>query len=182
MKVKKAISISIISVIFAFAEKAHSQTWRLSIEQDLLPYLTGGYYGAFWVGKGHMRGRALVAHVNKPSFIVPNGFTNNQVTAFALLADFFPKEKWTGWHMGAGIVLWQSSIQSNQRLQTAKYENVLLNGSIGYNWKLGTHFYVCPWAGMHLKVGGTSTVSVDNVSFETPLLTPEASVKLGWVF
>ena len=100
MKVKKAISISLISVIFAFAEKA----------------------------------------------------------------------------------LWQSSIQSNQRLQSAKYKNVLLNGSIGYNWKLGTHFYFCPWAGMHPKVGGASTVSVDNVSFDTPLLTPEASVKLGWIF
>ncbi|MCA4897921.1 MAG: hypothetical protein ACK514_17130 [Bacteroidota bacterium] len=157
-------------------------SWQGGTEQDVLPYLTGGYYFAAWAGKNHVRGRALLAKVNKPSFIVPSGFTNNQVTAIALVADYFPKEKWRGWHLGAGVVWWQSSIQSNLRLSTVNYENVLLNGSVGYNWWFSPRFYLCPWAGLHLRVGGPSTVTVDNQSFDTPLFTPEASLKVGWCF
>jgi len=57
--------------------------------------------------------------------------------------------------------------------------------------KMKTFFLICMtlvvvdvslWAGMHLRVGGVSTVTVDGSSFSTPVLTPEASVKVGWVF
>jgi hypothetical protein len=171
--------VIVVSPNFSFGQ---STSLSIGLEQDFLPYATGGYYFGAWAGKSHLRGRALIAHVNKPSFVVPNGFTNNVVTAYAILGDYFLKTNWTGWYIGGGLVLWNSSIQSNQQLSTASYQNMLLNGSVGYNWKFYKNFYLSPWAGMHLRVGGAETVTVDGASFSAPLLTPEASLKIGWHF
>ena len=152
------------------------------IELDVLPYATGGYFIGAWAGKKKIRVRALMASVNKPDFIVPEGFTNNKVKAYALLGDYFLKDNWRGWWLGGGLVYWDSSIQSDAQLSTVTYQNILLNGSLGYSWKFWGNFYVSPWAGMHLRVGGASSVTVDGKSFNTPLLNPEASIKIGWHF
>jgi hypothetical protein len=152
----------------------------VGLEQDVLPYATGGYFAGVWAGKGHMRVRTIMARVHKPDLIVKENFTNNKVTAYAILGDYFLKEDWKGWWAGAGLVYWKSSIQPDTRLQTVHYENLLLNGSIGYNWKLYRNFYVGPWAGMHLRIGGDKKVTADGKSFVPPLLNPEASVKVGW--
>ena len=166
----------------AQAQETPRKRFTVGLEQDVLPYATGGYFAGLWAGKGHVRVRTILARVNKPDFIVKENFTNNKVKAYAVLADYFLKENWKGWWAGTGLVYWKSSIQSETRLQTVHYQNVLLNGSIGYNWKLYRNFYVSPWAGMHLRVGGDQKVTADGKSFETPLLNPEASVKVGWHF
>lgn len=162
--------------------KAQNKLWAIGLEQDVLPYATGGYYAAAWAGKSHVRVRALVAHVNKPAFITPDGFTNNIVTAYAFVGDYFLKDHFEGWYISAGVVRWNSSIQSHLRLSTVAYDNTLLNGSLGYNWKFHKNFYLSPWAGLHLRVSGAEKVSADGLSFNTPLFTPEASVKVGWYF
>jgi hypothetical protein len=176
------VALCLAAASAPIAASAQPKSWAIGLEQDFLPYATGGYYAAAWVGKSHVRVRGLVAHVNKPSFIVPDGFTNNIVTAYAVVGDYFLKNDFEGWYISACLVRWNSSIQSNQRLTTTTYDNTLLNGSIGYNWKCYKNFYVSPWAGLHLRVGGAEKVSADGVSFLTPLFTPEASVKIGWYF
>ncbi len=183
-KMKTFIILCMMLAALVHGRVAVGQEQRVSIgiEQDVLPYVTGGYYFGAWAGTSHVRARALLAHVNKPDFIVPNGFTTNIVTAYALVGDYFLKTNWEGWWLSGGVVYWDSSIQSNQKLSTVRYENFLVNGSVGYNWRFAKHFYVSPWAGIHLRVGGATNVSVDGTSFGTPVLTPEASVKVGWVF
>ena len=172
-----------LSVVSVRAQSARGkQKLSIGIEQDLLPYVTGGYYAAAWCGKNHVRGRALVAHVHKPGFITPEGFTNNRVTAYALLVDYFLNTGWKGWWAGAGLVYWDSSIQRTAAGNTAYYGNTLLNGSIGFQWKFYKNFYLCPWAGLHLRVGGAQHVTIDGASFSTPVLNPEASLKAGWYF
>lgn len=169
--------------IFTF-QTTHGQSTKLSagLELDALPYITGGYYGGAWIGHSHWRGRALFARVYKPSFIVPDGFTNNTVNAYALVGDYFLKEEWRDWWISGGIVLWQSTIQSDLKLSTVSYDNILMHGSIGYNWMFSRQFYLSPWAGMNIRVGGAQTVMVDGKSFDTLVLNPEASLKIGWYF
>jgi hypothetical protein len=181
-KIPFFLAIVIVSVALCDGCVAQTKPVSIGFEQDFLPYATGGYYAAAWVGKSHLRARVLVAHVHKPSFIVPNGFTNNVVTAYALLGDYFLKDDFSGWSIGGGLVRWNSSIQSNLQQSIVSYENTLLNGSIGYNWKFHKNFYLTPWAGLHLKVAGADHVTVDGSSFAAPLFTPEASVKVGWYF
>jgi hypothetical protein len=179
---KTLILCLVLAIAFpAEAQKKNAHV-NVGIEQDVLPYVTGGYYMGAWTGKKNIRVRALLASVNKPDFIVPEGFTNNKVKAYALLGDYFLKDQWRGWWLGGGLVYWDSSIQSDAQLSTVSYQNVLLNGSLGYSWKFWKNFYVSPWAGMHVRIGGAQEVTVDGNSFKTPLLNPEASVKLGWYF
>lgn len=178
----RSIGFLVIFLLSAHDIWAQNQPVSFGLEQDLLPYATGGYYAGVWAGKSHVRGRALLAHVHKPDFITPDGFTNNIVTAFALVGDYFLKSNWSGWWLSGGLVFWDSSIQSNQQLSTVTYQNTMLNGSLGYQWKFYKNFYLSPWAGLHLRVGGAKTVTVDGMSFDTPLLTPEASLKVGWYF
>ena len=182
---KRLSSVIILLSLSTFiSEPSQGQTSRLSagLELDVLPYITGGYYGGAWIGKSHLRGRLLIARVYKPSFIVPSGFTNNTVMAYALVGDYFLKDDWNGWWISGGMVLWKSTIQSDLQLSTVSYDNILLHGSVGHNWKLGRQLYFSPWAGMNIRVGGAQTVSVDGASFDTPIINPEASIKIGWYF
>lgn len=165
-----------------FTALSQNRSWQIGLEQDLLPYLTQGYFIGGWAGKDHVRVRALTAHVHKPEWITPEGFTNNQVTAYALLGDYFLKDDWSGWWLGAGVVYWDSSIQRTSGGNTTFYENWMINGSLGYQWKFYKNFYLCPWAGLHMLIGGQKDVTVDGASFTTPLFTPEASLKVGWYF
>lgn len=178
-------AVFVLLLLCSLAGTAQQQAPRkiqVGIEQDLLPYATGGYFAGAWVGSNHVRVRALMARVHKPDIVVKKGFTHNNVTAYALLGDYFLQQGWKGWWAGTGLVYWKSSIQTDRKLGTAHFENWLLNGSIGYNLPLYRNFYVSPWAGMHLRVGGAKRVSVDDRSFTPPLLNPEGSVKVGVFF
>jgi hypothetical protein len=171
--------LTLLLVSIYVATTAQTKKWNIGTEQDVLPYVTGGYYGSVWVGKNHLRVRALTAKVNKPEFMVPDGFEKNTVTAYALLGEYFLKENWNGWSIAAGMVYWKSSIRRDDLGETAKYNNVLLNGSIAHTFRIYRNLYITPWAGMHLRVGGPQEVSIREKSFQTPLLNPEASVKVG---
>ena len=164
------------------AQRPNHGRLTVGVEQDLLPYATGGYFAGFWAGQGHFRVRALTARVHKPDFVLKNGFTNNRVTAYALTADSFLSGGWSGWWAGAGPVFWKSSIQEKHKAAVYHYRNLLLNGSVGYSYVLGRKWYISPWAGMHIRVAGPAKVQTAGGGFKPPLLNPEASVKLGVFF
>lgn len=105
-----------------------------------------------------------------------------RLKASALVLDYSLKKNWTGWYAGTGIVKWNGSIQSQRRIETADYKTWLLNGTLGYNLKLNKNFYISPWAGLHVKIAGTENVKMDDKTYHPPLLNPEASVKLGFMF
>jgi hypothetical protein len=184
MKLKLSFSILLLFALISNGVCQCSEKSRLTvgIEQDLLPYVTGGYYAAAWIGKGHFRGRALPARVKKPDLIVPEGFDDNWVTAYAVLGEYFLKEDWQGWSVSTGFVYWQNSIELEGGSRREDYDTYLINGSLSYSFKIYRHFYVSPWAGLHLKVGGPDTITIDGQSFDQPLINPEASIKFGVYF
>lgn len=159
-----------------------SNKLNFGIELDVLPYATGGYFGAGWIGKNKWRTRALLADVNKPDFTTKDGFTNHHVKAYAAVLDRFLKDNWKGWWIGAGPVYWKSNIQSDSSNATKNFENFLLNGSLGYNFTPCKNIYISPWAGLSLKVSGNDAFVLDNKEYNLPLLNPEASVKFGILF
>jgi hypothetical protein len=152
------------------------------VELDVLPYATGGYFGALWLGKNHLRFRALTAKVFKPDWSTKEGFKNHEIQAYALVIDYFPALNWRKWWIGAGPVIWKSKIQADGSSVNTSFSNFLLNGSIGYHLGLGRHFYLSPWAGLSLKIAGDKDVSVQNKIYNLPLLNPEMSLKFGFHF
>ena len=164
------------------AQKYVGKSLQSGVELDVLPYATGGYFAAGWVGKNVWRVRALTAFVKKPDWATKKGFNNHKIYAYALVADRFLKTNWKGWWAGAGLVYWNSTIQTDQELQTVQFNNLLANGSVGYNISLHKHFYVSPWASLNLRIAGDKNVLVDNRIFTLPFINPEASLKFGYYF
>lgn len=181
---KSALALFILAASLTGTAQTQASQNRISfgLEQDILPYATGGYFAGVWAGRDRVRVRALTAKVNKPDFIVKKGFTNNKVTAYAVLVDGFLKQDWKGWWVGTGWVYWKSSIQTDKKMATAHYYNWLMNGSLGYNFSLGKNFYLSPWCGMHIRMAGDKRVAVDDKIFKPALFNPEGSVKLGVKF
>lgn len=156
-----------------------TNTWNIGVELDALPYLTGGYFGALWLGKNQWRGRALIADVNLPDFVSQEGFKNHHIQAYALLADYFFQKPWKGWWIGAGPVYWSSTIQSNNSNATQSFENILFNGSLGYHIPIHKNIYLSPWAGMSAKLAGNDRFVLDQKNYHLPFLNPEISLKIG---
>ena len=154
----------------------------IGFEQDFLPYLTGGYFGALFIGKGHWRIRGLAAQATKPDFLLPDGFTGNTIKAYAIVGDLFLKPSFSGWWISGGAVVWNGTIKIEGAPQSGHYQQYLVNGSAGYNWKFAGNFYLSPWAGLHLRLAGDTEVPVAAKTFKPPVLNPEASVKVGWYF
>ncbi len=152
------------------------------LELDFLPYATGGYFGAAWVGKGHWRGRCIVAKATKPDFLLPDGYSHNTIRAYAVLADYFPRLEFSGWWLAGGFVYWDASIRLDTPAETRPYKSYLASAGAGYNWKFYRHFYLSPWAGLHVRVAGDDSVDFQTRPFKPPLFNPEGSLKVGWYF
>lgn len=160
----------------------HKPTLTLGVEVDALPYLTGGYYGSIWAGHNHVRYRAIITQVTTPSFMLEDGFANNKIQCYTAVADYFFGRNFQKWWVGSGVEYWRGSIQSEQKLSTARYSNVILTAGGGYVWKFFRNFYINPWVAIHTRVAGDSHVLVDGLRFHPARLTPEFSVKIGWKF
>lgn len=174
-----SLCILLLFVVLQQAQAQKTTSLSAGAELDLLPYATGGYFAAGWVGKQQWRLRVLTADVNKPDWSISRNFRNHHITAYALVVDYFLKPGWKGWWIGGGPVYWKSTIQSDALQQTASFHNWLLNGSLGYQLPVYKKLYCSPWAGLTIRTGGDRNVPVDTKTFTLPLLNPEASFKIG---
>lgn len=181
MKIWVLISgLFICSMVNAQSDKSAYNT--VGVEADILPYITGGYYGSVWVGHKHMRYRAIVTRLTTPAFILKDGFTNNKIQAYTLIADYFFNTGFKGWWAGSGVEYWKGQIQTDDRVSTARYHDVIFTAGGGYVWKFYRNFYLNPWVAGHLRVAGDREVRVGAKNYIPPFFTPEMSVKLGWHF
>lgn len=181
----KTSALLLLLFVPAAAQPSSPSTERLvslGVEADALPFLTGGYYASVWAGHDHLRYRAILTRLTTPEFALPDGFTNNDITAYTLIADYFFEPGFSGWWVGAGAEYWSGSIQAETKRSTAKYHNTILTAGGGHVWKFYKNLYLNPWGAVHLRVGGDTAVGVDGTTFEPALFQYEVSLKLGWHF
>lgn len=177
------ILVLVCFLVFQQAGACQSKnTWNVGMELDVLPYVTGGYFGAVWAGKGKWRVRSLLAQVNKPDFTTKRGFHNHTIRAYALVADRFLTTGWSGWWVGGGPVYWQSTIEGDTPGTKETFHNYLLNGSLGYHFMVYKNVYLSPWAGISLKIAGDHNIIVGDQIYNLQLLNPEMSLKGGIYF
>ncbi len=183
----KAIFLSIclmffISFNYGQVDNQSTKNTSVGFELDALPYITGGYYGSVWVGHNHLRYRAVIAKTETPDFVLEDGFTNNEIMAYAAIVDYFFQPDFKGWWIGTGLEYWDAKIQTDAQLNTAEYNNTVFTIGGGYVWKFYKNFYLNPWVAGHLRIAGDKDVLVDESTFETKSFLPEVSLKLGWHF
>jgi hypothetical protein len=173
------ILATIISIV-ANAQTKKPCISAIGFELDALPYITGGYYGSVWVGHNHFRYRGILTKLTTPEFVLEEGFTNNKITAYTFIADYFFKPDFEKWWVGAGVEYWEGSIQTKIKAETANYTSTIATAGGGYVWKFYKNFYLNPWAAVHLRIAGDNDVKVDEKVFKPSRITPEVSLKLGW--
>ena len=138
--------ISLLLGSLAYGQPAGAaKDLTIGFEADALPYITGGYYGSVWAGHNHVRYRAIISRINIPGFIIKSGFENNRIDAYAALADYFFKPALKGWWIGGGVEYWKGEIQTNAKIQTARYDNGIFTLGTGYIWRFYKNFYLNPW-------------------------------------
>lgn len=154
----------------------------LGTELDILPYITGGYYGSVWASNNHFRYRAVITQVTTPDFMLEASFTNNEMMVYAALIDYFFAPRPEKWWIGSGFEYWDAEIQTTELNTTEAYSNTMWTLGGGYVWKFYKNFYLNPWAAVHLRIAGDQSVIVDGQEFEPAWFVPEASLKVGWYF
>lgn len=154
----------------------------IGFELDALPYITGGYYGSIWLGHDRIRLRPVVAKTTLPSFVVQDGFDHADVRAYAIIADYFFRDNFRGFWMGAGAEYWRNSVERTLNGATASWDNTIATLGGGYVWTLAGNFYVNPWGAVHLIIAGHSDLQVGGATYSPKRLTPELSLKIGWHF
>lgn len=163
-------------------ETQETKKTTVGFELDALPYLSGGWYGSAWVGRDRVRIRPVVASTELPSFLVEEGFSDAKVEAYALIVDWFFRDDFRGFWVGAGAEYWKSSVTNETNGGTADWNNTVATVGGGYVWKIAGNFYVNPWVAGHLIVGGPTSVPAGGATYNPKRFSPEASVKLGWHF
>ena len=159
-----------------------SRTFRaMGTEADVLPYMTGGYYGSVWYATGHLRYRAVVTRVTTPDFMLKDQFTDNRMMVYTLLADYFFRPYARGWWLGGGFEYWDAEIRTELKRETAGYQSYIATLGGGYVWRFWKGFYLNPWGAVHYRIGGDQEVAVDRQMFRPARFVPEGSLKLGWM-
>jgi len=86
----------LLTTLLLLSPPVHAQAGEAStvrdvvgFETDVFPILSEGYHISVWYGFTHIRLRPFVAKDHVPQFAVQDGFKDNTVRSYALMADFF---------------------------------------------------------------------------------------------
>jgi hypothetical protein len=141
---QKIILIAILAaglVSPAFAQETKEQGGaKLGFELDAFPFINNGFYGSAWVGAGNLRFRGVIASTTVPSFVVENGFSDLKTTAYAVIVDYFFKQNYEGWWLGAGAEYWQNKITNSSNNVSGGFNNAQFTVGGGYVWKIWETF------------------------------------------
>lgn len=151
-------------------------------ELDIVPYVTGGWYGSGWLGVNHVRIRLVASKVYPPDFTLNNDFTNGETQAYAALMDYFLRPVFRGPWIGGGIEHWDSRVGYPGETAKGTYRDWMATVGGGWVFGIGPHLYLNPWAAGHWRVAGDTQTLVGSRVYEPRKALAEGSVKIGWRF
>jgi hypothetical protein len=167
-----------------FAQEGSGTVGPLSVgaELDVLPYITGGWYGSGWLGVNHVRVRLVASKVNPPDFTLKGDFTNGETQAYAALMDYFLRPSFKGGWIGGGIEHWDNRVAHPAETARGTYHDWMATVGGGWVFGIGPHLYLNPWAAGHWRVAGDTQAFVGSRLYEPRKALAEGSVKIGWRF
>jgi len=173
------------------AAESGSSRRALGVGVDLLPIVlsaTAGEVGLsaqLWAGFDHFRFRLVGARIAVPNGIAAdNGFEDQVIGAVAGIVDYTFGPHFDGWWVGAGLEYWNSTMSiAASPGSTASWEALMATFGGGYifQWGSSVHFYLEPWAGLHLRMT-PARLSFGGETYTPQRVQANASVKLGVFF
>lgn len=175
--------ITIILFIFStiLLGQDNSKIIKFGSETDLVPFVTGGYYGSVWVSYDHFRIRSILANVNMPGFMTPKGFDEYEVKANAITIDYFFNKDLSGLWIAGGIEFWENRVRNEDNFVSEKFNSTILTLGGGYVIDLWENIYINPWGAIHYSLLKNEK-NIGGKIFEEKVLLPEFSVKIGYRF
>jgi hypothetical protein len=158
---------------------------------DLLPIVLSaaagevGLSGQIWAGFDHFRLRLVGARIAVPNGIAAkNGFEDQDLLVAAAVVDYVFGPHFDGWWVGGGLEYWHSTMSiAASPGSTASWEALMatLGGGYIFRWGSSVHFYLEPWAGLHLRMT-PARLSFNGETYSPQRVQAEASLKLGVFF
>lgn len=179
------IAILFFGSMFSMAEENESCRRLIGVETDLIPFLTGGYYGSFMYGEDAWRLRFINSRVFLPEFARDDGFEEHRANIYAVIFDYFlggSEANFGGWWLGFGYEFWQNRVTPEGSIETASWDNHLLTVGSGYTFRLTDNLTLTPWVAAHAVIGGETEIETARLTYEVNSLLAEASLKLGFRF
>jgi hypothetical protein len=158
------------------------------VEIDLLPIVLSAAAGRLggganvWVGRGHVRVRAVGTYVAfPPGALTPSGFEDRELAVAAGIVDVFLRPELEGPWVGAGLERWWNRIASPAGPGTARWTSWVATLGGGYVWTVWRSLYLNPWAAGHLLLSEPE-VNLHGATWKPAKLAGEVSLKVGWQF
>jgi hypothetical protein len=181
---KKFVIVWVILLVCLFltspvaADNQTPKKWMVGTEFDLVPYVFDGYYISAVAGYGKWRVRFVRTNITTPDFATQSGFEDNELNVNAYIVDYYFKEGFRGWWIGPGYETWDGEVKEKSSGVTKTYRTDILTLGGGYTFRFNDHFYINPWAAVHIPIGGDTELQFVNSTFKISA-TPEASIKVG---
>lgn len=156
---------------------------------DLLPTALSAsskhFGGSFqtWVGVGHLRFRAVAAHLHMPDALgARDGYKDQETTVMAAIVDYVFGRHFDGFWVGTGFEGWMNNIGHKAHPgRRAYWNNAVYTIGGGYIWRAIGNFYLEPWVAGHVLLNNPS-VRLDAKRYKPFPLSGEASLKIGYFF
>ncbi len=176
--------ILLLSLLFSSMVIAGDQVpkkWMIGTEMDLVPYIFDGYYISAVAGYGKWRARFVRTNITTPGFITQSDFEDNELNVHAYIIDYYFKKGFRGWWIGPGYETWDGEVKEKNSGEKKSYRTGILTLGGGYTLRFNDHFYINPWAAVHIPVNGDKDIEFTNETFKIRA-TPEVSIKIGMHF
>lgn len=173
-------TVALLALTFC-AHAEEPRKWTVGTELDLMPFLNDGYYASVIAGYDHWRARFVLTEITTPDFVTQSGFEDNDLSVRAYIVDYYFSPGFTGWWVGPGIEEWNGDVTEEDTGERKSYSTTILTLGGGYTFRFSKHFYLNPWAAVHIPIGGDREVEFAKEDFSIDAMY-EAPVKIGFNF
>ena len=154
---------------------------------DLFPIIASATQGAFgFAGQlqlaiDRVQFRLVGAKLRNFSFFLEDDFEDYDTVVLAFLLDFFFRDDLSGFWVSSGFELWLNEIGNANADTRAAWTTAVWTLGGGYVWRIGPHFFINPWIGMHVRMNNP-TIELGGQTFQPLWVVANASIKLGAYF
>ena len=171
------------------ASDPHAKPRRVAVgfNIDLFPIIASatqkqfGFAGQLQLAIDRVQFRLVGAKLRNFPFFLKDDFEDYDTVVLAFLLDFFFREDLSGFWITSGFEIWFNEIGNSNTTSRADWSNAVWTLGGGYVWRIGPHFFINPWIGMHVRMNNQA-IELGGQIFQPSWVVGNGSIKLGAYF
>ncbi len=171
-----------------FSNKNKKINWKkpfypysFGIESFGLPYKTEGKCFSIWASYYNLKLKYSAGKLNVPELYVRDGFEKMKLEINLINLEYFIDENnLVGLWIGAGIMSYNGSLGFLNQEARGNFELLRLGVSSGYIKKIFHNVSINTYVGAYVLIMGDKEFQVGNKKAQSDVITPIASIEIGW--